>query len=79
MSQHHHISFVSLTATLRLFDSSDTHGTVFPRASTMASDIPKKSYGYHKTATAKAVGRGAQQAHVAQEFGRISQYWDELQ
>lgn len=45
----------------------------------MASDIPKKSYGYHKTATAKAVGRGAQQAHVAQEFGRISQYWDELQ
>jgi hypothetical protein len=66
--------------TFRLFNSSEYHGTVFPQASTMASD-PKapQSIGYHKTSTAKAVRWGERDALVAQEFENISEFWNNVQ
>jgi hypothetical protein len=64
------------TGFLRLFNSSESHGTVFPRASTMASGPKVQSSGYHKTSTAKAVNRGERDALVAQELENIAKFWD---
>jgi hypothetical protein len=72
-------SYIIHTHLLRLFDSSEYHGTVFPRASTMASDPQVKSSGYHKTSTAKAVHRGERDALVSQEFENISEFWNDVQ
>jgi hypothetical protein len=70
--------YIADTPFLRLFDSSEPHGTVFPRASTMASNPQVQSSGYHKTSTAKAVNRGEQDALVAQELENIAQFWDNV-
>jgi len=50
--------YIADTLFLRLFDSSEPHGTVFPLASTMASSPQVQSSGHHQTSTAKAVNRG---------------------
>ena len=70
--------YIADTLFLRLFDSSEPHGTVFPRASTMASGPQVQSSGYHQTSTAKSVNRGERDALVAQELDNVAQFWDDL-